>query len=342
MGFVVGVDFGVAGEAGLGAEGAVEGIADGDAHPGGGGDGHVGGFGEAVALEDSGGEEIELVGEGEVGLVDIAEDGGGSALEEDGGPGVVLAEGGGAEGVEVAGDGSLAEFHAGIGEGAVGLFGVPAEVDGGVAHGVVVGEAGLVGVDDGGDAIAGGGGGDVLDPLFAGGVGSLGLLGEIDVGFAPEAGFFGGDGVGDEGAGGGVGDAVDPADEDHPGEGGFAEGGVLAVVAVFVGSVAGEVVPAEEHELGVYGGLVLLAGGGLFIDELAGLGVFYFGSVFFCDAEGDVAHEGDDFDFVGGGAFCAVGFGELPPAAFGELLAEGVADPGFVFLAGDGFFLGAV
>lgn len=231
-----------------GFEGAIEWVTDGDIHPGDGGQGHVIAFDEGVALEEAGVKDVVVVGEIEVGFVDVAKHSGGTFVEEGTDP-VVFggAEGIRAKGVEVRGDGAGAEAELGIKEGAVDVAGIPAEVNTGIAHGEVGAEAGDVSIEDHGDAFAGVCVHGIEDPLVPLGV----FLGEIEVGDAPEAFFFGFNGIGDHTLGDVEGGTIDAADKDHTGEAGLEEGDVFIEVGVGDGARLGGVERAEHGEFGI-------------------------------------------------------------------------------------------
>ncbi len=193
----------------------------------------------------------------------------------------------GAEGVEVAGDGAGDKFEVGVEERAVEVGGVPTEVEGGVPHRIVGGEAVRVRFDDGGEP-------PCAEDIFApGNPGVAGLvsgafLGEIEVGESEEAVFFRSDGIVDHPLDDLRGRAVEPGDE----EGGWGleggEGEVLFEVGIFEWAFDGKFGGSEEGEFGIDAGLVAFASGcGAVFSVIAG------GAG---DADGDTEDGGEDAD----------------------------------------------
>ena len=273
-------------------------------------------------------------GEGEVRFVDIAEGGGGASGEEGGDPMACgIADGGAAEGVDMNGDGAADEAEIGADEGAGSVFGIPAEVEGGVFHGVGFGEEFGAVIEDHGGASAAGFFDDGVEPFIAFGVAFVGDVAGIDVGETGEAFLFGGEGIGDHFADDVWGGAIEAGDEEDFWVMEVFDGGEATVVGVIEGAGDLAEMEAEGSEFGVYGSGVDRADGRRAVLGIAGV----FGA--FGDFQGDATDEGDEADLVGfDGTEGVIGGAKFPPGVGGHGGADGFGDGSIVFIARD--FLG--
>ena len=330
--------------AGLSAgEGAVERVADDGGHPREDFERHVSALGEGEALEEAFVEDIEVRGEVEVGFVDIAEGGGGTAGDERGGPlGGGIAQAARAEGMDVDGDGAGGELR--CAHRAAGGRVIPAVVKCGVSDGEPGREDGRVIVEDDGQAVVPAFGGGILQPVVALAVAALGDAAAVDVGPAVEPDAFGQQAVIDHAAHSLRSRSVETCHEHESyTDRRIEDGGKAAVIGV-VDDAEGVVAEgAEDGEFGVDRGFVVTADGiaGVRAGWWSGVRCGRLDSGF--DFQGDTAYEGDEADAVGGDfALVFETAADGPPLFAIEEGAQGLLDGSDVLLAGDFLFERAV
>ena len=221
------------------------------------------------------------------------------------------------------GNGSFFKFEAFVEEGAVGIRGIPAVVEGGIGHGVIGGEGVTKAIGDGGDASFVIETSNLSEPVVASFV-VLSFEGVVEVAGAPESGFFDSDGIVDDALANLVARAIDATGKEKGGELWVVDAFLLFVVEVVERACDVVFGNAKVDEFGVNGGFV-------FFPPLRSrfFSVRVFGTFFAANSVGDSFHEKDDTNFITGGDFDPLSIGvAMPPDLAIKVFDEGLADTG--------------